>query len=143
MNKKEALAAFLEIDEKEIKEGYAENIFETEEAEYIVLTDTEADQSAKEYILDSLWAFNTDFILNHSKIMDDNLSDREEETVKKAFERMQSELCESANAIVKAIISDIDEFIQDAIDSDGRGHFINSYDGEENEHGEYYIYRTN
>jgi hypothetical protein len=56
---------------------------------------------------------------------------------------MQSELCESANAIVKAIISDIDEFIQDAIDSDGRGHFINSYDGEENEHGEYYIYRTN
>jgi hypothetical protein len=31
--------------------------------------------------------------------------------------------------------------MKDAISTDGRGHFISSYDGEENEQGDYYIYR--
>lgn len=137
MDKKQALAAFLEIDENEIKNGYDENIFETEDAEYMVLTDAEADQAAEEYIKDSLWAFNTDFILQHSSL--NNWNERTE----KAFKTMQAELCESANEIVKAVITDIDEFISDAIVADGRGHFLNTYDGEENEEGEYYIYRTN
>ena len=35
----------------------------------------------------------------------------------------------------------IDKFVDDAIDTDGRGHFISSYDGEEVEAEEYFIYR--
>jgi hypothetical protein len=60
---------------------------------------------------------------------------------------MQAELCEDANELVKAVIRDIDHFVKDAILSDGRGHFLSSYDGEENEieHKKvmFYIYRTN
>jgi hypothetical protein len=41
------------------------------------------------------------------------------------------------------MIDDPDEFIQDAIDSDGRGHFLSYYDGEETEINDYYIYRIN
>jgi hypothetical protein len=45
------------------------------------------------------------------------------------------------------LIDDFDYFIEDAINCDGRGHFISSYDGEEVEYKYknqvYYIYRTN
>ena len=137
MSKQEALANFLEAEQKEIKSGYDENTFDHSTGEYLVLTEDEADEKTKEYILDSLWAFNTDFILSHSNI--EYASDR----VEKAFQKMQSELCEDANEIVKAIITDLDEFVQDAIEADGRGHFLSGYDGEENEQGEYFIYRIN
>ena len=137
-DKIKALAEFLGVEEEEIKQSnYNENLFEYGNQEYLVCTDGEAEQEVKENILESLWAFNTDFILSHSKI--ENYSDRTE----KAFRKMQEELCESANEIVKAIIEDLDEFVEDAIESDGRGHFLSGYDGEENEIKEFYIYRIN
>lgn len=49
----------------------------------------------------------------------------------------------SANSIVKALINDIDTFVYDAIDADGRGHFLSFYDGREHEQDEFFIYRTN
>jgi len=137
MNKIEALAKFLNIEETEIKNGYDNNNFETEQGEFLVLTDEEAEDKTSEEIKELLWAFNTDFILDHS-----NLENYTEKTLK-AFQTMQSELCENANEIVKAIIIDLDEFISDAVEADGRGHFLSGYDGEEIEEGEYYIYRTN
>lgn len=135
MSKIESLAKFLEceIDELTVS-SYDENTFEYGNQEYKVFTEEEADEATKEYIINSLWAFNTDFILNYSNI-DSNTR------VEKAFQKMQSELCEDANEIVKAIITDIDEFVQDAIEEDGRGHFLSGYDGEENEQDEYFIYR--
>ena len=56
---------------------------------------------------------------------------------------LQSSICEGINSIVKALIVDIDEFITDAIDADGRGHFISWYDGREHEQNDLFIYRTN
>lgn len=111
--------------------------------EYRVLTEYEADEAARAYIDDSLWAFNADFILEHSKV-----SRYDEQTFNrtvKALERMQELLCEDANAIVEALIEDLGDFEDEAIDSDGRGHFLAMYDGEENEteDGEFFIYRTN
>jgi hypothetical protein len=104
--------------------------------EYLVLTDSEADELAAERIKDSLWAFNTEFISSHTKhgLNDSQIA---------AIEEMQDRLCESANSIIEALIVDLDHFISDAVSSDGRGHFISSYDGNENEVGEFYIYRTN
>ena len=55
----------------------------------------------------------------------------------------QEKHCESANDTILALIDDLDEFVQDAISSDGRGHFLSSYDGEEVETENYYIYRIN
>jgi hypothetical protein len=57
---------------------------------------------------------------------------------------MQAELCEDANEIVRAMIGErMDDFVSQAIGADERGHFLSSYDGEENQQGEFYIYRNN
>jgi hypothetical protein len=110
--------------------------------EYRILTDDEADAAAREEIENSLWAFNADFILQHSTAYEET-TDREDEIIIKALQEMQSKLCESAQPIVKALIKDLDEFTADAIDADGRGHFLSYYDGEENEADGFYIYRLN
>jgi hypothetical protein len=136
-----SLASFLDVEpETIVKSEYDDDAFEIDGAEYLVLTDEEADKKAEECIIDSLWAFNTSFILNHSHNLRVNGWN---ERTEKAFQEMQSSLCESANEIVKAIIDDLDDFVSDAIAEDGRGHFISFYDGEENEQGDFYIYRTN
>ena len=118
------------------------NTFEIIGNEYKVLTDEEADEAAKDEILNSLWAFNADFILRHTEFYNTSC-DREDKEFIKSLQDLQSRLCEGANAIVKALIVDIDIFVEDAIDADGRGHFISYYDGYENEQNGFYIYRTN
>jgi hypothetical protein len=35
------------------------------------------------------------------------------------------------------------DFADEAISADGRGHFLSGYDGNENEQDGFYIYRTN
>jgi len=108
---------------------------------YKVFTDAEADQAAEEDIMNSLWAFNADFILDHSKAADD-LSGRERDEVLNALQEMQSKLCESATPLVRCLIADLNEFIDDAIRADGRGHFIAQYDGDEIDLGcDLYAYR--
>ena len=116
--------------------------FEILGGEYRVLTDEEADEATAENIKDSLWAFNADFILKHTEAYK-NTTDREDAEIIKALQMIQSSICESANSLVLALISDIEEFIEDAIDADGRGHFLATYDGQENGDGKFYIYRTN
>lgn len=118
---------------------YRENLFEVNGNEYLVLTDDEANEVATSEIKESLWAFNAEFISGHTK---NGLDDEQIEAIKE----MQGRLCESANGIIEALIEDIDHFIDDAIRSDGRGHFINHYDGAEHEavvNGkvEFYIYQ--
>ena len=106
---------------------------------YIVLTDEEADEMAANYITDSLWAFTPNFLSERTGL------DRE------VFEAIQSNnKCESNNDTIYNIVQkldDIDDFVQAAIGADGRGHFMSSYDGNENEETvngtTYYIYRIN
>lgn len=119
-----------------------ENTFEIIGNEYKVLTDEEADEETKESILNSLWAFNGYFILEHTDFYR-TARDYECKEFTEALQQLQNSLCESANSIVKALIYDLDEFVQDAVEADGRGHFISYYDGKENEHNGLYIYRTN
>lgn len=110
---------------------------------YLVLTDDEANDLAADYIKDSVWAFNSDFIIDHTELPYE---------AKEMIETYQRDKCESANDTILAMIDDIDEFIDNAISADGRGHFISMYDGQENEEvvespdGEkhyFYIYRMN
>ena len=118
------------------------DIYSFDGEEYMILTDDEADEKVAEYIKDSVWAFNPSFLSSHSDI---------DEGV---FKLLQDK-CESANEAVLKLIKDFDKFVEDAVGTDGRGHFLSSYDGEENEIGlfkffcpeynneTYYIYRTN
>ena len=137
-NKKEVLAKYLKIDIKEIKE-IENNLFETklkgefgEKKTYKILTDAEANEEAKNDIECSAWAFNAEFILNHT-----NLPPEAIEMIKKFCEAE----CENANDTILAMIIDFDEFVKDAINTDGRGHLINNYDGEEIEQDGLFIYR--
>ena len=136
-NKKEVLEMFL----GEEVENLCDNIFESESGEeYMVLTDDEADIEAEKNIKESLWAFNADFILKHTNFY--HISTAEEDQVFiNSVKVMQNTLCENANGLIYAMIEDIDIFIEDAIEEDGRGHFISMYDGEENEQNGFYIFR--
>lgn len=103
------------------------------EGDYLVLTDEEADKKVEEDIRDSLWAFKTSFLASHTDV---------DVTV---ISKLQ-ELCESSNEAIFTLIKDFDHFVEEAILSDGRGHFLSKYDGHEYEEkaGDtyYYIYRV-
>jgi hypothetical protein len=112
-------------------------LFDVDGEEWLVCTDSEADETAKVYIKDSLWAFNASFILCEC-----GLDSSGEDSLK----AMQEKSCESANDFIKSLVEKtcgLDSFVESAISADGRGHFLSSYDGEEVELGEYFGYRTN
>ena len=159
MKNEDALKKFLveqgEFSEDEINDAvikkewdsyYNEYRFDVYGDEYLVMDDNRAYATAFHEISQLLWAFNTDFILDHLKD-DIKYGDAPVDLgeLKKALKALQENLCEGANAIIHALIDDLEAFVDDAIAADGRGHFISSYDGEEHEvtvDGEtYYIYR--
>lgn len=104
--------------------------------QYCVLTDSEADEEAKGYILNTLWAFNPSFLASETGVP------------QVMFEALQNNgRCEGNNDAILACIKDDDTFCKAAIQADGRGCFLSSYNGIEHEERvngfEYYIYRIN
>jgi hypothetical protein len=144
MEKAQALAKFLEIsiEDLEIPEDTELPFVVLDTgANYAVLTEEQADARAKEEILNSLWAFNADFVISHCK----NYNDMDQWEFNSAVESLrhaQENCCENANGLVRALIDDIDEFVEDAIINDGRGNFLAYYDGVEYEQDGFYIYRV-
>lgn len=131
--KLQTMAEFLECDVDQVDvETYDNNAFScgSSSGEYLILTNEEADQSAEDYIKDSVWAFTPSFLERHTGIDEE------------IFEMLQDKF-ESSNEVITNSIKDMEEFIADAIGSDGRGHFISSYDGEEEELNDFFIYRIN
>lgn len=133
--KHKALAAFLECEPSELEESrHDASAFEQGSREYLVLTDSEADEKAREYIVDSLWAFNASFLASYTGLPDE------------VFTALQDK-CEGANDTFRKLVEradgGIDGLIAEAISADGRGHFLNNYDGNENEQGEFFIYQIN
>ena len=99
---------------------YGLQIVETTFGEYAIAeSEDEANSAARQYIKESVWAFNSDFLASHCNISAENLA------------KVQQELCEDANEVLREIISDFDHFVKDAITADGRGHFLSINDGEE------------
>ncbi len=100
----------------------------------LVLTDKQADEMVRDYIEEMVWGFTPSFLQSHTGVDAD------------AIEKIQ-EMCEGANKPLKAMIKDFDHFVEDAVSCDGRGHFLASYDHEENhvqiDDIDYYIYRRN
>ena len=125
------LAEHLDCDVEEIEQGYDDSTFEHGNAEYLLLTDSEADERAKDYIENSIWAFSTWFLVSHTGL--------DYEIIKHLQDK-----CEGANDVLLNSIEDIDKFISEAISVDGRGHFMSSYDGEEIEIADnLFLYRIN
>lgn len=151
ITKREVLVKYLEyvndedFDKDSLEQASMdENIFEYGLETYIVLDDEEATRYARDRILESLFAFKPEFIVNNSRM---NLDVVDVDAVTEALGEMQEKLCERANPLIEALLEDKDKFVEAAIQADGRGHFIASYDGEENvavEEGQnFYIYRDN
>ena len=120
-----ALQNHLDLDDEEVNNiTFNGSEFMHGDREYLVLKDEEADKRAEEYIKDTAWAFNPSFLSAHT-----------------------GEKCEDSNDAVLSMIKDFDHFVSDAISSDGRGHFIATYDHDESiekiNNTEYFIYRTN
>jgi len=117
-------------------EPYHDNDYSND---YLVLEDDEADEKATEYIKDSLWAFTPSFLSERTGL---------DEEVFKAIQ--DNGKCESNNDTILNLVEkldNLDDFVQAAISADGRGHFMSSYDGNENEETvngtTFYIYRQN
>ena len=113
---------------------YEDGEYEIDGIDYLVLTDSEADDKVEEYIEDSLWAFTPTFL---SSVTGVDVS---------VFEAIQANgKYEDNNDAIWSIISatntSMREVVEEAVRWDGRGHFLSQYDGEEVEvcaDGEYY-----
>lgn len=110
--------------------------WEIDGADYLVLTDEEADEKLKEVIKETLWAFNPNFLASCTGF---------DEVVFKPY----GELCEAGNEALLSLVEGscgLDHLVYEAVMWDGRGHYLSSYDGEEIEvwvgDEVYYLYRT-
>lgn len=135
MNKQASLAKYLNVKKSELVKSeykhYGLTIFSLSDSEYLIGTEREVNKAVKEEIKESVWAFNPSFLSDFTG------------QDKKIFTGL-SELCESSNDVILALIGKrFNEFVKEAVMFDGRGHFLSSYDGEENEIDNYYVYRTN
>ena len=117
---------------------YGLEVFSNGRKEYAVGTDDEAQMACEEYIKDTAWAFRSSFICEYCNLPQE---------LAEALEAMQSKKCEGANDAILALINKanggLEGFTECAISEDGRGHFLSSYDGEENERDGFFIYRIN
>ena len=133
MTKQQALANFLEVEVTDFEINNDEYILPNGDS-YFVLTDQEADEYATSEIECMLWTFNAAFLASYTGL---------HEAVFVAL----AEGYENSNEAIMALINNagsMDEFVQDAVDADGRGHFVANYDGEEIElENDYYAYRVN
>ncbi len=123
----EALAAYLEVGAEEIdmdRDHYTHNGLR-----YLVLTSSEADEVAKDYITGAAWTLNAEFLAEQTGL---------KEIV---FEKL-SELGDRANDVVVLLIDGtcgMRDFVSEAIDNEGRGSYIGETDWEINQ-GEFYLY---
>ena len=164
--KVDALASFLDIETDDVTSTSWG--FDADGGEYMVLTDEEADKAAKEYIESSVWAFNFDFLRYYIDVEDANSyynfedsyydEDTEEDveigdadevfymgmgmSLEDHIKELQGKYEDGNDGLIN-LIDNFGKFVDDAVSTDGRGHFLSTYDGNENEEGDYYIYRTN
>ncbi len=141
--REEALARHLKTPADDVtEESYGDNNYSAGGLEeYLILTDEEADQQAGDYIRESIWSFNGQFLADYmpGELTGDDI------------DAMRGDRCEDANSMMIALVEagqGMDALIEGAIAADGRGHFLGQYDGDESEiigpDGEtFYVYRTN
>jgi hypothetical protein len=143
-----ALAAHTGSKPEDIKQSeYDKNIFEANGIEYLICSNMQATQRAGDDIKQSLWAFDTGFIVEHStpeaiKTFCERIgANTYDDSPFTAIHSYCADVCEGANYLIEKMITDINQFIEDAISIDGRGHFLSTYDGIEYNVHENYIYQ--
>ena len=126
-------------DNKSTWEHYRLPVLVLADGEYAVaLSDEDADSAAKEYIENSLWAFNSSTLEELTGIPNE------------MFSAVQETRCESSNDAIRICVDatcGIESFVDNVLESDGRGFYLASYNSEEIEHyfddETIYLYRVN
>jgi hypothetical protein len=90
--------------------------------EYMVCTNETADLAARGQILSSLWAFKADFLSSETNLPSEVYSCLQE--------KMSKDSNEAILALVRSTCGE-DSIVDAAINSDGRGHFLATYDSDE------------
>lgn len=104
--------------------------------EYTAGTDEEMTEAVTEEIEQSVWAFVPSFLASETDLPIE------------AFEALQEKYESGNDGVLKLIekTCGIESFVESAVSADGRGHFLNRYDGEEEKievRGKmYFAYRT-
>ena len=88
-------------------------------AKFVVYTTRDRDHALKSYIEDSIELYTPEFLQKHLRV----------ELPMEAILAIQN--CPTANAVFKDLVKDMDEFIADSVNEDGRGHFLAPYDHKE------------
>lgn len=139
MDEKEALATFLDLNEEEIirmgKIYSALEYYKADDEYYIVGTEKKINQVVSDKIKESIWRFRSCFIIGNCGFPE------EFDEVINIYEREKKE---GANKILLALINkygDIEAFVQEMIDFDGRAEYLNCMDQEEYKEGDYLIYK--
>lgn len=126
-----ALAHHLDLSDPDDLEEIAledsgDDSWDVQGGEYLVLTDDEANDRVREYIEESVWAFNSWFLACY---VPDGIDASD-------IDSLRGDRCEDANPGLVALIEagdGMDAFVEGAIAADGWGHFLSSYDGHEDE----------
>lgn len=143
MSKISALAKYLEVPVDELTEetydNYGLTVISNGSKEYSIGNEEEVDNATEQNIRESLCYFNSQWIVDH---LDTEIPVNAITAIQEKYEDGNDSLYE-----IISKLGDWDYFVRDSILADGRGHFMSSYDGEENEicyEGEwYFIYRIN
>ena len=116
-------------------------VIELADGEYaIALSDEIANNTAKEYIEEHLWALNSDILEKLTGIPHE------------MFSAVQEARCESSNDAIRTCVDatcGIDSVVEDILENDSRGCYLSTYDSKEIEHyfkndaEAIYLYRIN
>ncbi len=136
IEKMEALAEHLGLEGEELifidisrEQQGTVNHFIHRGATYLVLTNEQVNTEVRRNMKETLWCFDADFLSAQTSIPEI------------VFEKL-CDLYERGNEAIEALIEQtcsLDNFIEVAVDNQGRDHFLSAYDGE-HEHGRFFIY---
>lgn len=108
------------------------NLCHLDGQEWLCGSFTQIHKVAEEYIKDSLWAFNSCYIvdfLTGTGHFHPEWNTNTWQNFQNTLKGLQEKFSEEANPFIESLLgSDLDQFIQTAIDDDGAEHFIHSYD---------------
>ena len=131
----EALCKLENVGRAFVKYNFDQGVFEIADDDNVrvfrVYNEAEANNAVNDEILNSSWMINPLFIKEHT------FGKIKKETIAK----LQKKLLNEANGFIRAIINDIDVFMDDYISSEGQGSILATKDGVENEQDGFYIYR--
>lgn len=109
-------------------------IVDLEGDEYAVASSyDEVIKACAEYIRETVWAFNADFLAAHIPALTGD-----------QINKLRGDSCEDCNEALAALVQDFDHFVSEAVGADGAGHFLSHYDGVEMDlGGGFYAFRIN